>query len=688
MRRFWKYAVLCLLAWANLGMLPHAIADIRAGYWVDAHGQASISDVRALSTQAFTAVDLAQSPSIRTYAVVWLRLELNPSGEAQPPWILEFRNRRIPDLQVFTQNATLPLYTLGFRHPVQIQPLPHRYFALPIDAQSARHPVFVRMELLSRADLSLVATPEPIYPSAWLDDHMAQAAYFGLAIGLIVFNALLGLALRDRVYAFYVAASTAMLINIAVTSGMGRMYLWSHSPWWDQTGNLISAQVAIYCLCHFVLRVLELPRLLPPVAGLLVWVARSQFFFFAILLVMGEAAFQASLQIVGVISALFFPILGYCIWHRVPGARWVLMAFLALLLGTLLNVLWSFQLFPDTAFSRNGSQIGSALEMVLLAFLLADRFARMQKAKLLAESEARLAHEEALLAERARVDTLRESERLLESRVQERTLELQETLAHLQKTQENLIQAEKLSALGAMVAGVSHELNTPLGVVVTASSTLGELAIQLQSDFVAGQLTRTQAQNALQDVREGSELIHRSAERAAQLVRSFKQVAVDQVSERKRGFDLRQVVEENLVAMRASLKCEPWPVRNEVPQGLECDSFPGPLGQILTNLVMNAIYHGFADRPIGTIVIEAHPQGPLVALSVRDDGRGMDARTVARVFEPFFTTRLGKGGSGLGLSVSHRMATTLLQGDLQVESQPNIGTTFTLTFARQSSLGG
>jgi signal transduction histidine kinase len=358
------------------------------------------------------------------------------------------------------------------------------------------------------------------------------------------------------------------------------------------------------------------------------------------------------------------------------------------MVGTVLNTLWTFQWVPDMAMSRYGVQIGSALELLLLSLSLADRFVRLHQAKVAAESDARQAHEEALHAERARVDALQATEQLLESRVTERTTALEQALTRLQQAQHDLIQAEKLSALGSMVAGVSHELNTPLGVIVTASTAMGERSTALANAFATGQLTRTQAQHELRDMVDASDLIHKSAERAAALVSSFKQVAVDQVSERRRAFDLHQVVAENLRAIRASLKCEPWPVVNEVPPGLACESFPGPLGQVLTNLVMNAIHHGFSNTPLGQVVIGARQEDAMVVLWVQDNGVGMDARTVARVFEPFFTTRLGQGGSGLGLAVSHRIATTLLQGDLRVESRLGAGTTFTVSFARVSSLGG
>lgn len=173
-------------------------------------------------------------------------------------------------------------------------------------------------------------------------------------------------------------------------------------------------------------------------------------------------------------------------------------------------------------------------------------------------------------------------------------------------------------------------------------------------------------------------MIERSANRAAALVSSFKQVAIDQVSERRRTFDLREVIEENLTTLRVGIKHKPWIIDNQVAAGITCDSSPGPLGQIFTNLIQNAILHGFADREQGRIEISADTASGLLELTVADDGVGMDTATALRIFEPFFTTRLGKGGSGLGLAICHRIATTILAGELRVISASGTGTRFTL----------
>ena len=682
------YVLRMLLAlwWSTVACMANAALSV--GYRIDPSGQQTIQQVRELSHNDFAAFDVRAPISMPKYSVVWLSIQLdNPSPNAQH-WVMEFRNPRIPKIEVFPAGKDSPTQQTGMHFPTNQQPISHRFSAVPLAVEANSAPlIYLRVELASRADLSLTPWSQHDFDRYQLEDQSRQAAYFGMALGLLIFNCLLGLALRDRLYIYYAGFVVGMVTNIAATTGFGRLFLWPHSVWWNTYGNLVAALIASWFLCEFLIRLLNLRTITPKAANLFIWNQHLQVVAITTLIVVGEPLYLPilALPVLSVFVALF--VIGNATYRGAQGAGLVLIAFAALIGGTVLNIGWTFGLVADNVWSRNGPQIGSALEMLLLSLSLADRFVRMQKEKLAAERHARQAQTEALEAERARVEALQESERLLESRVLARTQELNDALTHLQQAQADLIQAEKLSALGSMVAGVSHELNTPIGVVVTAASALHERSLQLHSSFSSGQITKSKAQSDLQEIAVASDLIHRSAERAATLVRSFKEVAVDQVSERKRTFNLHQVVEENMVAVRASLAVEHWPVKNEVPRDLGCESFPGPLGQILSNLVINAMRHAFINQPVGKIEIGARQLSGVITLWVKDDGCGMDSRTLARVFEPFFTTQLGHGGSGLGLAVSHRIATTLLQGDLRVESQPGQGSTFTLTFAQHSTLG-
>lgn len=270
----------------------------------------------------------------------------------------------------------------------------------------------------------------------------------------------------------------------------------------------------------------------------------------------------------------------------------------------------------------------------------------------------------------------------LEANVQARTAELNEALRNLTRAQDELVESGTLASLGAMVAGVSHELNTPIGNALMASTTVHADLEALEQRMATGQLTRSEFAASLAHAVEASRLCTASIERAAELVASFKQVAVDRASERRREFDLGELVEDILATLRPGLKTQPWVLRAEVPREVRMDSFPGPLGQVLTNLVQNALVHGFEGREEGVVQVSASEDGDAVRIVVADDGIGMAPGTLAQIFHPFFTTRLGRGGSGLGLSICHRIVARVLGGELSAQSRPGEGSRFEIRLPR------
>jgi PAS domain S-box-containing protein len=282
---------------------------------------------------------------------------------------------------------------------------------------------------------------------------------------------------------------------------------------------------------------------------------------------------------------------------------------------------------------------------------------------------------------------LKELNATLEQRVSTRTLELDQTNAHLRKTMESLqltqhelIQSEKLAALGSLVAGVAHELNTPLGNALLSVSTLNDHIQKLSGSLVSGAVKKSALTACVADMAQGTALTQRSLQRAVELISSFKQVAVDQVSERHRTFDLAQTVQEVTDTLRLNIKNRQVQLLIAIPQGITLNSFPGPLGQVVMNLVNNALLHAFGSSG-GTIRIDAthRPAESHVLLCVADDGVGIAEQNVALIFDPFYTTRLGQGGSGLGLTISHRIVSKILGGKIQVVSVPGEGTRFEIT---------
>ena len=288
----------------------------------------------------------------------------------------------------------------------------------------------------------------------------------------------------------------------------------------------------------------------------------------------------------------------------------------------------------------------------------------------------------------------RELNASLEQRINDRTealrqsnSELSSAMQILQHTQSELVQSEKLAALGALVAGIAHELNTPIGNSLMAASSLQDFSREVASAISDGTLKRSALESFLADNQTASDILIRNLRRASELISSFKQVAVDQASAQRRQFHLDEVVSEILITLGPSLKKTPYRVVNQVQLHEELDSYPGPLGQVLVNLINNALLHAFHDREQGCIELRGQTlHGDWLELQVCDDGIGIADEHLPRIFDPFFTTRLGQGGSGLGLHIVHNLVSGVLGGKLGVRSQLGQGTCFTLRLPRVAPL--
>lgn len=286
------------------------------------------------------------------------------------------------------------------------------------------------------------------------------------------------------------------------------------------------------------------------------------------------------------------------------------------------------------------------------------------------------------------IETLQDvtSRKLAEKSLEDRTEALQkayselgQVLKNLQDTQDELVRSEKLAALGAMVAGVAHELNTPIGNSLMVASHVLKASARI-NDAVKSGLKRSMLEEFLSDITSASDILVRNLNKAAELVSSFKQVAVDQTSSLRRRFKLEEIVTEISTVLAPSIRKTPYLLTHQIPAEISLDSFPGPLGQVLTNLINNAILHGFSGRGHGTINISAALRAAEneVTLTVIDDGLGIPTETLPRIFDPFFTTRQGSGGTGLGLNITHNIVTGILGGRIGVSSVVGQGACFSI----------
>jgi signal transduction histidine kinase len=264
----------------------------------------------------------------------------------------------------------------------------------------------------------------------------------------------------------------------------------------------------------------------------------------------------------------------------------------------------------------------------------------------------------------------------LEARVFARTRELERTLEQLRASQDSLASSEAKATLSLLVASVSHEMGTPLGNSVMAASTLADQAAVFQGLVDAGTMKKSDFMSFLATVREGTGMIQKNLTRANDLLGHFRQVAADQASEQRRVFDLADTVSEILHTLKPSLKRYPHRVVLEIDAGILMDSQPGALGQVVINLINNAYLHAFENIPSGLLNVRAHASASRVHMVVSDNGNGIEPDNMSRLFEPFFSTKIGHGGTGLGLAIVHNLVVKTLGGEIRVSSVPGQGTQF------------
>jgi signal transduction histidine kinase len=297
-----------------------------------------------------------------------------------------------------------------------------------------------------------------------------------------------------------------------------------------------------------------------------------------------------------------------------------------------------------------------------------------------------------LMAKRlqAAFDEVHQQQSHLEEQVAMRTEELlnakehaEESLTLLQQTQENLIQAEKMAALGGLVAGVAHEINTPVGITLSSATFLQAETEKVFALYQEGELDGDGLDSYFDTAQQSAKLMAINCQRAAALIQSFKQVAVDQTSDNQRQFNLKEYLAEIVLSLRPAIKKSNVVVHLNCPEEWIVSGYPGALSQIVTNFVMNSLTHAYDTNQTkqGIIMISVNKRANHdIELIYSDDGKGISKEIQSKVFDPFFTTQRSNGGSGLGLHLVYNIVHQTLKGTLQMSSTENLGTTFTIVF--------
>ncbi|MDM8549539.1 AAA family ATPase [Desulfobacterales bacterium HSG2] len=264
----------------------------------------------------------------------------------------------------------------------------------------------------------------------------------------------------------------------------------------------------------------------------------------------------------------------------------------------------------------------------------------------------------------------------LEQKVDERTRQLEESLETLRRTQDHLVQSEKMAALGGLVAGVAHEINTPVGIGISEASFIKAKTRSFSESYRSGSLRRSDFEKYIRNATESAASILTNLGRAADLIASFKQVAADQSSDQRRRFALKPYIREILVSLSPKFKKTSHTITVNCPEDLEIDSHPGAFSQIIANFVTNSLLHGFEGIESGKIRFDVTTEGEDILFRYSDNGVGMDEESLGRVFDPFFTTKRTRGGTGLGMHIVFNLVTQTMGGEIKCSSTPGEGTGF------------
>lgn len=268
-------------------------------------------------------------------------------------------------------------------------------------------------------------------------------------------------------------------------------------------------------------------------------------------------------------------------------------------------------------------------------------------------------------------------------KVQDQADELKEALEKLDKMQEHIIHSEKMVSIGSLVAGVTHEVSTPIGLGITGMSHFLHQTKKLRKLYDAQEMSQDDFENYLHDAEKTADIVYTNLLNATNIINSFKRISVDQSSEQKRKFNLGEYVDEIISSLHNKIKHTNIKLLNKIDLNIVLDSYPGCFAQIFTNLIMNSLIHAFQDTEEGTITIDASLDNDNVKIDYKDDGCGIPSENLAKIYDPFFTTKRDEGGSGLGLQIVHHLVTKEFNGKIDVNSVEGEGTHFCITIPRE-----
>jgi len=489
---------------------------------------------------------------------------------------------------------------------------------------------------------------------------------FGIGLAIGIYSLFIFAATREIAYLWFAGFALLGVLYQMHFESFAFIGIWGHE---QLLGNYISLYVGVaYAICTlgFLRSIIEADRIMPRADR---WLFKPQFFF----LLLAFPLFPFYWWIANRLAALGITLSTFtlgiaAIVAVIRGSvrvKSIPIAVVVLSLAGTMFMLKQAGLMPDLPIFAVLFPVTLALAMLTFALAIAERVR--------------------LIARDHRLAVKRNEDRL-EQMVGERTAELsvakenaEQALQLLQTAQGELVAAEKMASLGQLVAGVAHEINTPIGVAITAASFLADRSNKLKRQLEADTLKPSELAAYVDEASRSATMVGTNLDRAAHLIRTFKQVSVDRSSDDRRRFNLGQYMRDLVESLDFTWKRRPIKLEIDCDEDIELDSYPGAFGQVITNLIQNALQHAFDDGRAGTMRLVARRVGNgLIDLSFADDGVGIAPEALVQVFEPFYTTKRGQGGTGLGLNIVFNLVTARLGGRIEATGAPGRGMRFSM----------
>ncbi len=595
----------------------------------------------------------------------WVRLRLTNESSVPLERLIVLWRGSSHQIHVYTKTEEQTIQDLGTgddirsRHGITRLKLPaHSSIDLAVQLDSASA-LAIDLRLMTETELARIDRR----------DYLWFGLFIGIVLAIAIYVFALFLALHDRLYLLFVSFAVGNVCYQLLSEGY--LYAWmplSFRPTGNALANLMGV-LFIVCLMLFVRGYLRLWESAPKSDSYIIkpWILINSLAFPIYLF---KPWLGNSLIALGTVStAAMMPLIS---WRAMRAQRQVLsfhVAMIVFMTSGFVHVAKRMGLIGDAPMLSLVLQVSSAMVCVAFSIAVLERVRRIAEENRLAQQTygARLERE---VEERTRdLDTARRA--------------AEAALADKRAVERQLIDAEKMASLGEMVAGVAHEINTPIGVAYTAGTFLADSTQRVKRAVENGSMKRSDLDEYIQAASESSSMISRNLERAAQLIRSFKQVSVDRTSDERRIFVVDQYLQQLIDSLRLTWKHRPITLDVQCPADISMDSFPGALGQVLTNLIQNSLLHAFAPDQAGriSIVVVVLPDQWL-EIQFSDDGCGVTEEQLKRIFDPFYTTKRDQGGTGLGLHLVYNLANQKLGGRIKASSEPGKGLRLLITLPR------